>query len=327
MDLRRGEAKFVLECVTAFAERFESEVLGVLVRELHGVEPPPVHAMRDQLQLLLRQLESRQSPVRVHDAMDGLVKRVLSSERRRVAENLETPLSKAADPGVVQQLGLILKRFDDMLGSAPLRDVKADRVPRLEDFMSVRFAREAAVRSSELRPRTYDEKFHVLEAPALFVHDLAHYRSECDLRGNDLAVLYLDIDDFKAVNTRLGETTVDLKVLRPFVELLEAWAHGRGHAYRFGGDEYVALFPNVGPSAVAGLVADLRGRLARERFSGTKVTLGVSIGVMIVEPDCLFADREILVKANFAKSLAKERKGSAVLLCAPAWDASSSRVL
>ncbi len=327
MDLKRGEAKFVLECVSTFAERFELEVLGVLVRELHGVEPPLVHAMRDQLQLLLRQLESRQSTVRVHEAMDGLVKCVLYSERRRVAESLETPLAKAADPGVVQQLGLILKRFDDLLGSAQLRFVKPDRVPRLNDFISVRFAREAAPRRSELRPRIYDEKFHVLEAPALFVADLAHYRAECDLRGNDLAVLYLDIDDFKAVNTRLGETTVDLKVLRPFVELLEAWAHGRGHAYRFGGDEYVALFPNVTVAGVSALIEDLRTRLSRERFSGTKVSLSVSIGVMMVEPDCFFADREVLVKANAAKSLAKERKGSAVLLAAPAWDASTSREL
>lgn len=325
MQLKRGEAKFVLECVAAFAERFEADVVAVLVRELHGVEPPAVHAAREELQLLLRQLESRQSPVRVHDAMDGLVKRVLLAERRRVAERLETPLAKAVDPGVVRQLGLILKRFDELLASPELEAVRPARLPRLNDFLSIRFAREAGPRAAALLPRSYDEKFHVLEAPALFVTDLAYHRAECDLRGNDLAVLYLDIDDFKAVNTRFGETRVDLEVLRPFVEMLEAWSYGRGHSYRFGGDEYVALFPNADASGVVALVEDLRSRLRRVRFAETKVALTVSTGVVVVAPDCSFADREVLLRANHAKSLAKTQKGTAVVLAPPAWDDASAR--
>lgn len=68
--------------------------------------------------------------------------------------------------------------------------------------------------------------------------DLAYFRHGCAARDADLVVAYADLDDFKAVNTKLTETVVDLKVLSPLLELMEAWAYARAHAYRFGGDEF-----------------------------------------------------------------------------------------
>lgn len=320
-ELKRGEARFVHECVSSFAEEFDRAVADVLKRELRGVEPAPVRELREQLQLLLRQLESRQSAVRVHDAMLPLIKRVLLSERRRRAEGVEHPLAKATDPNVVAALGRELKRFDDLLAAPHLTAAAAQRVPRVADFLSVRFASEATTGSPPLLPRSFDEKFHILEAPALFLPDLAHYRYECELRGSPLAVAYLDIDDFKAVNTRLGETTVDLKVLGPFLELLEAWVFGHGHAYRFGGDEYVVLLPNVSTQLATTLLDDLRRRVATCRFRAADVRLSISTGVVVIDPDCHLTDREVLASANAAKSKAKaQRKGSIVLVHPPAWD-------
>lgn len=326
-ELKRGEARFVHECVTAFAEAFDRTVADVLKRELRGVEPASVQELREQLQLLLRQLESRQSSVRVHEAMLPLVRRVLLSERRRRAETVEHPLAKTTDPTVVAALGRELKRFDDMLASDEIVAVPAQRIPRLTDFLSIRFAAEAAAGSPPLLPRVFDEKFHILEAPRLFLPDLAHYRYECELRGAELSVAYVDIDDFKAVNSRLTETTVDLKVLAPFLELMEAWVFAHGHAYRFGGDEYVVLLPNAGARLATLLLADLRERVARCRFRAPDVKLSISTGVVVADPDCHLTDRETLALANAAKAKAKAvRKGSIVLLEPPAWDLASAKI-
>jgi diguanylate cyclase (GGDEF)-like protein len=313
--------------VTAFAAHFDSTVAHVLARELRGVEPPRVRELREQLQLLLRQLESRQSVVRIHDTMMPLVKRVLLSERRRVAEELERPLGKVTDPAVVATLGRELKRFDDVLGSGALVEMIAQRIPRLADFLSIRFAAEAMADAPGLAAREYDEKFHVLDAPRLFLPDLAHYRHECELRGADLTVAYVDIDDFKAVNTKLTETVVDLKVLGPFLELVEAWVYGHGHAYRFGGDEYVVLLPNAGRKLATMLLDELRERVRACKFRSADVKLSISTGAAIVDPDCYLTDREILARANDAKARAKtQRKGSIVLVEPPAWDVEAARI-
>jgi diguanylate cyclase (GGDEF)-like protein len=322
IDLKRGEAKFVLGCVSSFAQEFERGVVSVLAGELRGVEPPEVRELREQLYLLQRQLEStRQQTVRVHDTMAGLLKRVLSNERRRVAEALERPLAKASSPGVVSALQREVMRYDQLLTRPPFDDARMQAIPQLTDFMSIRFAAEAMRDAPKLAPRVYDEKFHILEAPRLFLPDLAHYRHECGLRRAPLAVCYIDIDDFKAINERLTETVVDLKVLAPFLELLEAWVFGHGHAYRFGGDEFVILLPNVKREIALAMLEDLRGRVGRARFRAKDVKLSISQGVYLVDPECVFTDREILAGANSAKAFAKKAcKGKIAIVEAPSWE-------
>jgi GGDEF domain-containing protein len=152
------------------------------------------------------------------------------------------------------------------------------RVPRLTDFLSIRFAEEVAEGHSVLAPRVYDEKFHILEAPALALPDLAYDRHRCQIRQASVGFAYADIDDFKAVNTKLTETVVDAKVLPPFMELIEGWAFARGHAYRFGGDEYVLLLPNSDRPTCIGLLRDLVRRVSDTDFAGIRLELTTAGG-------------------------------------------------
>jgi diguanylate cyclase (GGDEF)-like protein len=321
VELKRAEAKFVLNCVTSFAAEFERTVAAVLAQELPGIEPPEVREVREQLHLLQRQLDSRQATIRVHEAMVGLIKRVLASERRRVAEELDRPLAKATAPGVVKSLHQRVSRYDAFMAREPLAAARPQRMPRLTDFMSIRFAAEAMPDAPALAPRVYDEKFHILETPRLFLTDLAYYRHECGLRGAELAVAYVDIDDFKAVNSRLTETVVDLLVLGPFLELVEAWVFGHGHAYRFGGDEYVLLLPNVSRRMAVTMLDELRRRVLQARFRAKDVRISVTQGVCRVDPECPLTDREILARANGAKAYAKTtHKGGLAIVEAPTWE-------
>ncbi|MCK6532727.1 MAG: diguanylate cyclase [Polyangiaceae bacterium] len=318
MEFHRGEATFLRSCLQSFSEHFETAVVDVLRRELRGIQPASVAELREQLQLLMRQLESRGNTVQVHEAMAGLLRRVLMTQRRRVAESLDVPLAKAVDPHVVGALHREVRRYEDLLGAPWCTAARPQPIPKLTDFLSIRFAAEAMPGAPPLEPRAYDEKFHVLEAPRLFFPDLAHFRHECELRGADLIVAYVDIDDFKAVNAKLTETVVDLKVLTPFLEVIEAWAFARAHAYRFGGDEYVLLIPNVDRALGETMLDELRRRIGSAVFSGTDIRLSVTLGACLVDPDCPLTDREILGRANMAKARAKaEKKGSIALLEPP----------
>lgn len=317
MELKRGEAKFLYGCVESFSKAFDETIVEVLSRELRGVEPIAVRELREQLQLLLRQLESRQSTIRVHEAMHGILKRIVLCERRRIAESIEIPLAKAIEPTVVGALNRELRQFEHTMTEPWFLEARPQRVPQLTDFLSIRFASEAMRAAPPLLPRAYDEKFHVLEAPRLFFPDLARARHECLLRDACLAVAYVDIDDFKSVNTRLTESVVDLKVLGPFMEIVERWAYAHAHAYRFGGDEYVVLVENADRALAETLLDRLRADIAGAVFPGTDVRLTVSQGVCIVDPDCPLTDREILARANVAKAAAKAHKGSIVYCEAP----------
>src|SRR5262249_25660903 len=140
----------------------------------------------------------------------------------------------------------------------------AQRVPQLTDFLSIRNAEAALVDPLVLSPREFDEKFHILEAPSLFLPDLAYYRRRCRFRDAPVAVAFLDIDEFKEFNTHLGETKVDIELLAPLMETIESHVFAHGHAYRFGGDEYMLTLPNMPRGWAIDFVRALQARV-RER--------------------------------------------------------------
>jgi diguanylate cyclase (GGDEF)-like protein len=315
-ELKRGEAAFLRTCVQGFGETFEREVADVLRRELGGIEPPSVRELRNELTVLMRQLEMKTGRVRVHPAHAPLIQRVLMDGRRAAAAAMEHPLSKVVHPDVVKTLRRALVPFEELLKASWLSDCKPARVPRITDFLSIHFAEQAGAGGAPLPAREYDEKFHILEAPALALTDLAYYRRRCAIREVCFGVAYADIDDFKAVNSKLGESWVDVQLLPRFMEILESWAFARGHAYRFGGDEYLLLIPNCDRSLCAQLLLDLLGRVnRREIVRGMRLSL--SVGLCVVDPECFLTDREIVMRANAAKQAAKAAGKGRVAVTVP----------
>lgn len=78
--------------------------------------------------------------------------------------------------------------------------------------------------------------------------------------GHPITIAFLDLDDFKAVNDRLGHIGAD--------DALTEWARGvRGQLRssdafaRIGGDEFVILLPETGHAAAAELLPRLHARL------------------------------------------------------------------
>lgn len=305
----------LLAATRQFVAVFERDVVAVLAAQLRGVQPQRVVELREQLSLLVRHLELK--PKSLHDLHAPLLKRIITDERRRAAEAIDEPLKKATQPEIVKLLHRELFPLEELMKAPWFEATVVLRMPAVTDYLSIRYAEQAMESAPRLAPRVYDEKFHILEAPTLFLGDLAHYRHACSMRGAGLAVAYVDIDDFKAVNTRFTETVVDLKVLAPFMEIVEGATFGHGHAYRFGGDEYVILLPNASRAIATAMLGELQQRIAAAEFPGLGVRLGVSIGVCLVEPDCFLTDREILARANVAKNAAKRRKGSIAFVGGP----------
>ncbi len=111
--------------------------------------------------------------------------------------------------------------------------------------------------------------------------------------GGQGALLYLDLDNFKATNDTHGHNTGDA-ALREFAALLADSIRKDDLAARVGGDEFVLWLEGaLGRDAVARAESLLEGSSSLGRFSGDEAhPLTVSIGVAAItaKDDCDLAD-------------------------------------
>jgi len=117
-----------------------------------------------------------------------------------------------------------------------------------------------------------------------------------------LALLYLDLDDFKVINDSHGHQTGDA-VLRLVAESMRASVRQADVVGRLGGDEFAVLMPET-DSALADAAAKRLAAGLRNVFKGTP-TVTASIGVVA----CVAADAntdELLRRADQAMYDAKK---------------------
>ena len=113
----------------------------------------------------------------------------------------------------------------------------------------------------------------------LFLDRLDHALARSRRTGDKLAVLFLDLDDFKLVNDTLGHEAGD-QLLLAMTERLQAAVRTGDTVARFGGDEFVVLCEEVVSDEVALEVAD-RLALACARpvpLAGTEQVVTLSAG-------------------------------------------------
>ena len=131
-------------------------------------------------------------------------------------------------------------------------------------------------------------------------------RLESELRrGERLAVLYIDIDEFKSVNDTLGHPVGD-ELLRAVASRLRRCVGQTDVVARLGGDEFaIVLTPLGGPTDVTNLVERIY-REIREPYDclGHQVTSDASIGIALAPQDASDLD-QILRCADLAMYEAK----------------------
>ncbi|MFZ6027696.1 MAG: diguanylate cyclase [Chloroflexota bacterium] len=97
--------------------------------------------------------------------------------------------------------------------------------------------------------------------------------------SNRFSLLMLDVDHFKSVNDAFGHAQGD-RVLNEFARRLRAITRSTDIVFRYGGDEFIVLFPHTDKPQAATLAQNLLESIASTPFSGQPpLTLTVSIGV------------------------------------------------
>jgi len=124
--------------------------------------------------------------------------------------------------------------------------------------------------------------------------------------GQEHAVLYLDLDNFKIVNDTCGHLVGD-ELLKQLAFLLSEQMRRNDTLARLGGDEFGALLERCPLDKAMEIAEKLRQIVSEFRFSwgGKTFDVGVSIGLVMVGPDTASLT-EVLSMADVACYAAKE---------------------
>jgi diguanylate cyclase (GGDEF)-like protein/PAS domain S-box-containing protein len=112
-------------------------------------------------------------------------------------------------------------------------------------------------------------------------HDRLEHAIEVATRAEDcLAILYLDLDGFKAINDRMGHQSGDL-LLQSIAKRLRGSVRKSDTVSRIGGDEFIVLLAGACSDSSAAAVA---GKILKSferpfKAGGEKISIGVSLGI------------------------------------------------
>jgi diguanylate cyclase (GGDEF)-like protein len=101
----------------------------------------------------------------------------------------------------------------------------------------------------------------------------------------DFSLLFLDIDDFKRLNDRLGHSAGD-EVLRRFVDVVQNTIRPSDFLFRIGGEEFCCLLPQTNAQQSRHVAERIRRQVeaaAIQVGNGTPVKATVSVGIASTE--------------------------------------------
>jgi len=159
----------------------------------------------------------------------------------------------------------------------------------------------------QLTHRAFHDPLTGLANRALFVDRLEHALYTGLPQDERLAVLFIDLDDFKKINDSLGHPAGD-DVLRVCARRLTERLAAGDTAARFGGDEFAVLLEGcTSPDAAGQMARYLLDALAEPfELDGRRLTLSASIGVVLVDRRAQPPAEEVLRNADIALYRAKE---------------------
>ena len=98
--------------------------------------------------------------------------------------------------------------------------------------------------------------------------------------GRSVAILFLDLDDFKQINDTLGHSVGD-EVLKVAAQRLSACVRVGDTASRSGGDEFIIVLPEIAAADGVAIVAEkiLTALSVPIELVGKQLTVGASIGI------------------------------------------------
>lgn len=144
--------------------------------------------------------------------------------------------------------------------------------------------------------------------------------AECQRMSNEsLAVVSMDIDDFKAINDQYGHAVGD-RVLASVAAVIRNQLRQMDILTRYAGDEFVAIMPMASTQMAASISERIRSAVEEQKFSvrtGKQEQLGLSVGVACFPEEGDTTEELLTAAARKMQSNKHSRKTTLTLANSP----------
>lgn len=299
------------------------------------VQPDLVHAFQERLKALRRRLGTDPPPSLLEQSACS-VEQELKSYAEQSARLLDLKdqeirniihiLAEAAQTITVQnevhasQLGQFTRELELLSRQTSLVEIRrrlAEEVQRFKTYVaSVREEQASSVEQLRRDLELFRQRLEKAEALA-FTDALTGVANraegerrlgECVRRGEPFSILFLDLNGFKSINDRWGHTAGDL-VLKMFARRLVQNVRPGDTVCRWGGDEFLVIFPNCRLATALERAKELAAgcsgvyRLAAE---GQEVSISISVAVGAAEYYEGESEQDLIARAD--KFLYREKE-------------------
>ncbi|MEP7381037.1 MAG: EAL domain-containing protein [Gemmatimonadota bacterium] len=175
-------------------------------------------------------------------------------------------------------------RFQTLDGRAVLSEHVATNLldePTVEGIvLNSRDVSERAELERQLTHQAFHDPLTHLANRTLFLDRLEHAFRRTGRSPGGVALLFLDLDDFKRVNDSLGHAAGDQLLVQASARIAAELRDGDTLA-RLGGDEFAILLEDVAMSGLASSVSERIVAALRDPFTveGKEICIGASIGI------------------------------------------------
>ncbi len=278
-----------------------------------GSHPAQRALETDAEALIRRPMLQRVIDERLHMTVDVVNEQADPAERAHLTALGRTvmllfPLVAHSDPvGVAELTSAAYRTIDD-------RRLALARTLAFEAAMAIENGRLY----HDLRERSLHDPLTGLANRSLFFDRVGHAIARLGRQpGNSIAVLFVDLDNFKNVNDTLGHARGD-RLLALVAERLRTVVRAADSVGRLGGDEFALLLEDLTSATGAVVVAERALRLLTTPFdlAGESVNVSASIGIA-QRADANFSADAIIQEADEAMYQAKHAGKGRVVRSAP----------
>ncbi len=269
-DRRQAEAERI-EAEELFRQGFERSAFGLAVLDLRFSCASANTALSELLGYRVGDLLGRRPLEFLHPAE--------AAAAQEGAERLlrpDGPTFYKREHRMVRADGSIVSVLVDMTVVRNASDEPSYYFVQVHDITDRKRAEEA------LEHQALHDDLTRLPNRLLLVDRLTHSLARVERPGNNLAVLFLDLDRFKLVNDGLGHVVGD-QLLVEVAQRLQRTVRGSDTVARFGGDEFVILREDVQDVGEAVQFAERVAAILHEpiALSGRELYATASIGIAI----------------------------------------------
>jgi diguanylate cyclase (GGDEF)-like protein len=170
-----------------------------------------------------------------------------------------------------------------------LANVSGDQYAEIQEQI-ITLVHNLRSRQLELQEMATHDQLTGLKNRRFFDMYMAHEMEKVKRGNENLAILMIDINDFKVINDTCGHMAGD-QVLKDCGALLSRSIRSADVLFRFGGDEFLIVMSAAGKGEAAILVQRIAGNLkewnSRQQEPGRRISLGIGCGLLTKSSDLL----------------------------------------